>query len=281
MHVHTKEGSFDSKVPAAEYVRQYMKLGYDGYMIADHNSWRGCKAWDKVCDDPEFEGFTVIRGIEYDTKDCGHVLVILPEGVYPTVLRIRGMKCRRLIAMVHALGGVLGPAHPFGIDASSMMGFKKMQFRWLKYMDFVEVFNTCEQSISNQLAGDLAKKYELPGIGGTDCHVADYIGMAWTEIDYPIHCNSDMIKAIKSHAAVSAGGEEREETLKGKAKEHWTGQTAYRIYNRGLGKLMSPRRGLHHYRLSKRTRFKLRRGRRLLPKKNRITSKKDNERIDS
>lgn len=282
MHVHTKEGSIDSKVPAEEYARQYMKMGYDGYMIADHNSWRGCKAWDKVCKNPEYEGFTVIRGMEYDTKDCGHVLVILPDGVYPNVLRTRGMKCRRLIAIVHALGGVLGPAHPFGIPASSMMGFKKMQLQWLHHMDFVETFNTCEQPLSNRLGAELANAYQLPGIGGSDCHVTDYIGMAWTEIDYPVHCNKDLIDAIRARAPISAGGEEREDTPKSRAKEHWTGQTAYRIYNRGLGKLLSPRRSYHHLRLGKRTRHKITRGARLLPKKNRrFLPKNDEQRIES
>ncbi len=251
LHCHTKEGSLDSKVPVEEYARRFMELGYDGFMIADHNSYKGCKAWDQVANDPAYEGLTVIRGMEYDTKDAGHILVILPDGVYLPILKTRGMKCSRLILLVHILGGVLGPAHPYGVSTSSMMGFKKMNPRLLKHMDFVEVFNTCELPESNRLASHLALRYRLPGIGGSDSHVTDYIGMAWTEIDHPILCNNDMIHALKFHDTVSAGGRERKMTLKGKYKEHWIGRNAYRIYNRGLGKLLSPRRGFHHLRLKK------------------------------
>ena len=251
LHCHTKEGSFDSRVPVEEYARRFKQLGYDGFMIADHNSWRGCKAWDAVCDDPAYRNFTVIRGIEYDTKDAGHILVILPDGFYPSILRLRGMKLRRLTQMVHVFGGVLGPAHPYGIATSSMIRFKKMKPYLLKHMDFVEVFNTCESPESNRLAEGLARRYRLPGIAGSDSHVTDYIGMACTEIHHRVHCNNDLIQAIKLHATIEAGGRHRTMTRKAKYKEHWIGQTAYRIYNRGLGKLKSPRRSFKHYRLAK------------------------------
>ena len=62
---------------------------------------------DAIKNDPKYRNFTVIRGIEYDTKDAGHILVILPDGIYPRVLRIRGLKCSTLIKLVHSLGGIL------------------------------------------------------------------------------------------------------------------------------------------------------------------------------
>ena len=107
LHCHTKEGSIDSKVSVAEFADRFMELGYDGFMISDHNSYKGCKAWDAIKNDPKYRNFTVIRGIEYDTKDAGHILVILPDGIYPRVLRIRGLKCSTLIKLVHSLGGIL------------------------------------------------------------------------------------------------------------------------------------------------------------------------------
>jgi len=45
LHCHTKEGSIDSKVSVAEFADRFMELGYDGFMISDHNSYKGCKAW--------------------------------------------------------------------------------------------------------------------------------------------------------------------------------------------------------------------------------------------
>ena len=55
LHCHTKEGSFDSKVSIFKYIGEYRKLGYDGFMICDHNSYKGCIAWDKLRSLPELE----------------------------------------------------------------------------------------------------------------------------------------------------------------------------------------------------------------------------------
>lgn len=170
LHCHTKEGSIDSKVSVAEFADRFMELGYDGFMISDHNSYKGCKAWDAIKNDPKYRNFTVIRGIEYDTKDAGHILVILPDGIYPRVLRIRGLKCSTLIKLVHSLGGILGPAHPFGVATSSAMGFKKMKMSYIKHFDFIETFNTCEFVNSNHLAKDLADRFDMPSFAGSDAH---------------------------------------------------------------------------------------------------------------
>jgi len=248
LHCHTKEGSLDSKVPITEYIRKYRALGYDGFLIADHNSYRGCRKWLSMKDNPDLAGMTVLCGIEYDTKDAGHVLVILPDGVLPKLLRIRGMRCQKLIRVVHELGGIVGLAHPFGVASSSAFGFKLMNWKLVKYMDFIEVFNTCESKDSNYLASELAAKFNLPGTAGTDAHSAKYLGMACTEIDADIRCNNDFIAAIKNGAAITAGGTERKDTRKSRAKDHWVGVLGYKIYNRGLAKVNMPRRKITHRR---------------------------------
>lgn len=254
LHCHTKEGSLDSKVPVAEFANKFRMLGFDGFMISDHNSYRGCHEWDRLCKDPDYkrltDSITVIRGIEYDTKDAGHILVIMPDKVYLKILRFRGMRCRHLIRMVHALGGILGPAHPFGVATSSAMGFKQMEMSLLRHFDFIEAFNTCEFPLSNKLAAELAENYRKPTFAGSDAHVAEYIGMACTEIDAEIKCNNDLIRAVKDGAAFRALGEERSVTKKAKRKEHWIGRAGFAIYNRGIGKLIFPYRSYHHRKLS-------------------------------
>ena len=251
LHCHTKEGSLDSKIPVEMFARRFKILGYDGFMIADHNTYRGCKAWDRIEDKSEFEGITVIRGLEYDTKDAGHILVVMPDGMYLPILKSRGMKCARLIYIVHIFGGVCGPAHPYGAAASSMMSLGKCDPKILRNMDFVETFNTCESHLSNEMAVRLAEKYRLPGVGGSDAHSPRYIGMAATNIHHHITCNNDFIDAIKYHATTEVEGTERAVTRKMKYKENWIGVTAYKIFNRGLAKITIPRRGIHHARTSR------------------------------
>lgn len=242
MHCHTKEGSLDSRVSVREFVHKFMALGFDGFMISDHNSYKGCKAWDAIKDDPRYRNFCVIRGIEYDTKDAGHILVIMPDGLYLRILSIRGMRCSKLIKIVHFFGGILGPAHPFGVASSSLMGFKNMNMRLMRKFDFIETFNTCESPESNRRAAILAEDCGVPTFAGSDSHVSEYIGMACTEIDADIRCNNDLIAAVKSGTKITAGGTERGESKKAKKKEHWIGILSFKLYNRGIAKLISPYR---------------------------------------
>ncbi len=242
LHCHTKEGSIDSKVSVQEFADRFMELGYDGFMISDHNSYKGCKAWDAIKEDPRYEGFTVLRGIEYDTKDAGHVLIIMPDDMYLRIFKVRGLKCNRLIKIVHSLGGILGPAHPFGVATSSAMGFKNMKLSYIKHFDFIETFNTCEFADSNKLAKELAGRFDMPQFAGSDAHVPEYIGMACTEIDAQIRCNNDLISAVKHGVNIEASGTEREITKKARRKEHWVGRIGYQIYNRGIGKMVYPYR---------------------------------------
>ena len=250
LHCHTKEGSIDSKVSVAEYADKFMELGFDGFMISDHNSYKGCKEWDRIKNNAKYKDFTVIRGIEYDTKDAGHVLVIMPDDMYLTILRIRGLRCSTLIKIVHSLGGILGLAHPFGVASSSAMGFKNMKMELVKEFDFIETFNTCEFADSNNLAKELAYKFNLPCFAGSDSHVNEYIGMACTEIEGDIRSNNDLICAVKYGATIKAGGVERAVTKKAKRKEHWIGRLGFKIYNRGIGKLVYPYRSYHHHKLN-------------------------------
>ncbi len=77
----------------------------------------------------------------------------------------------------------------------------------------------CETPVSNKLALELAEKYDLPGISGSDSHVVDYIGSAYTEFsEFDITCNNDLIAAIKGGHITAAIGVEREETKKAKFK---------------------------------------------------------------
>ena len=80
LHCHTQEGSLDGKLPIAEYIRLLQEKGYDGMLVTDHNSYKGYRAYrDKLKE--KLHNFVVLKGIEYDTIDAGHILVIMPEQV--------------------------------------------------------------------------------------------------------------------------------------------------------------------------------------------------------
>ena len=114
MHCHVKEGSIDSKVSLEDYITLLKKKGFQGMVITDHDTYNGYRYWKKNLKGKKHTDFVVLKGIEYDTRDAGHILVIMPEGVKMRLLEMRGMPLALLIDLVHRNGGVLGPAHPCG-----------------------------------------------------------------------------------------------------------------------------------------------------------------------
>ena len=97
MHCHIKGGSIDSRVTLERYIELLQAHEFDGMMITDHDSYRACRYWDKIRHRPEYQDFVVIKGVEYDTRDAGHFLVIMPDGILLPVLTIRGMPLKKLI----------------------------------------------------------------------------------------------------------------------------------------------------------------------------------------
>ena len=83
-------------------------------LLTDHNSYNAYRCYKKIKDEPVFKNFTVLKGIEYDTIDAGHILIIMPEYIKLPILELRGLPVAALIKIVHFFGGILGPAHPCG-----------------------------------------------------------------------------------------------------------------------------------------------------------------------
>lgn len=113
MHCHTKEGSIDGRVSVEDYIRILKEKGYQGMLVTDHNSYNGYRFWKKELKDQE-KDFVVLKGIEYDTINAGHMLVIMPEGVKPRILEVRGMPVSLLLTVVHAYGGIVDRPIPTG-----------------------------------------------------------------------------------------------------------------------------------------------------------------------
>ncbi|MCD2491798.1 PHP domain-containing protein [Lacrimispora sp. NSJ-141] len=235
-HCHTKNGSLDARVDVWEYAKLLKEKGFGGMMVTDHNSYNGYRAWLEYKERyGELEDFTVLRGIEYDTLDAGHILVVMPDDVDLKILEVRGLPIHMLVKVVHRYGGILGPAHPYGAKFLSAMCSKRLDrdIRLIHDFDFVEAFNTCELPGSNEKARALAEKYGKVCFGGSDSHRTDYIGMAYTEIDSPVNCCDDLIRLVKAHEIAGCGGTERAPKEQAPITKMALG-AVWKVYNRGL-----------------------------------------------
>ncbi|MDD3367316.1 MAG: PHP-associated domain-containing protein [Lachnospiraceae bacterium] len=218
LHCHTKEGSLDGKLPLAENVRLLKERGYQGMVLTDHNSYQAYRYYKKHKEEAIYRDFVVLKGIEYDSFDCGHFLIILPTGVKIPIIELRGLPISLLIEIVHHYGGIIGPAHPCGERYLSItntrLGKKKTEL--LSKFDFFETFNACESDESNDKAMALAKMFDKPGTGGSDSHREDCAGLGYTEFNAEINNESDLINAIRLGQGITASGESYHKTLKQK-----------------------------------------------------------------
>ena len=175
MHCHVKEGSIDSRVGIEEYIEILKKKGFQGMVITDHDTYNGYRYWKENIKGKKHTDFVVLKGIEYDTRDAGHILVIMPEGVKIRLLEMRGMPLALLIDLVHRF-------------------------------DFVEGFNSCETTESNAGAMKLAKKYGKLTTGGSDSHKSECVGRGYTILPEPVSCETELISLIHKKTPLKTGG---------------------------------------------------------------------------
>lgn len=242
MHCHVSEGSVDSKVGIEEYIEILESKGFNGMLVTDHNTYNGYRYWKENIKGKRHKDFAVFKGIEYDTQDAGHMIIIMPEGVKMQLLEVRGMPVQILIDFVHRHGGVIGPAHPCGEKYMSYTNAKSFYKspEVIKRFDFIEVYNACEPTISNDGAEKLAVKYRKTGIGGSDAHRPNCVGLGFTEFEELIETEIDLINAIRNQSPIRCDGQIYDKTTKdrlGKAKNimaysFWVYNTSGTLYKK-------------------------------------------------
>ena len=199
LHTHTGWGSGDSHLDPSDLVEQARRWGMDGIALTDHNF-----AWDadKVEMLRRRHGFPVVGGIEVDT-DAGHVLVF---GLPGPRRWLRLPDAEQLRAEVDEAGGVMVLAHPFqaliGTFLAPQAGDEEWQglierCRW-DLMDAIEVHNGRMGLRQRNLAGELARRLDLPTTGGSDAHRLVEVARSFTVFDDAIRDERDVVAAIKA-----------------------------------------------------------------------------------
>lgn len=245
MHCHVKEGSIDSKVSLDEYITILKQHGFQGMLITDHNTYKGYRYWKENMRGKKHTDFVVLKGIEYDTRDAGHIIVIMPEGVKMRLLEVKGLPVSVLIDFVHKNGGILGPAHPCGEKYLSYTNTKRFfkSPELIKRFDFFEGFNACESEVSNEAAMKLVTRYQKPAVAGSDSHKPECVGRAYTILPEYVTCETELITLIRKKVPIEVGGTLYAKTTKeklGKASKILT--YSFWIYNKGGNLLKAHKR---------------------------------------
>lgn len=248
MHCHTAEGSTDSDVSIFEYAVRLKRKGFSGMLVTDHNSYDGYLAYQ--AEQNKLKNFVVLRGIEYDTFDYGHMLVIMPPDTPQQVYRLltmRGMSLEKLLRLVHRYGGIIGPAHPGGEPflsfARTKYWRKQAQKRYAQQFDFVEGYNACEDNKSNDIALRFSNRFALPMTGGSDAHRCDGVGLGYAILPKDLKDEDMLIAYYRQMHFPTVGGSRYGRTIKDKLKI-WNLYlvVGFFFYNKVLAFLTMPKR---------------------------------------
>ena len=200
LHNHTGWGSGDSHVEPPDLIEQARRWGLDGIAITEHE-----QVWDpeKVAMLRRRHEFAVLAGVEVQTAS-GHILVFGLSGPRrfsqtPTL--------RELRAIADAEGALIAVAHPF--DAAYGVGYQPegeggadweelIESRDWQLLDAVESCNGRLGPQQRALAEELARRLDVPTIGGSDTHRVMEVARCFTVFDDEIHDEQELIAAIRS-----------------------------------------------------------------------------------
>ena len=196
LHVHTIL-SGDAKPIAADYAEKALELQekfrIDGFVITEHRYWSEERNAE-LADLSGKTGLVILQGVELET-DFGHILVygVTPEFAEKVDItaRTQGLKA---VETALQMGCIPIPAHP----ARPMLGCG-IALKSLHGIRAIEHLNGGSSAIENYQAGIWTKELGLAGIGGSDAHYVNELGLCMTEFEG--NCDSD-----KELSALLSGG---------------------------------------------------------------------------
>lgn len=166
LHMHTSYSS-DCATTPRELLAACEESGLKAIAITDHNTIAGALEVASLAP----EDLHVIVGEEIKTRE-GEII-----GLYLTSEIPRELSAEETIAEIRKQGGLVYVPHPF--DPLHLTPPYELLARNAADIDIIEVYNPRITFTSfNEKAKRLARKYDIPGGAGSDCHVIQGVGTA-------------------------------------------------------------------------------------------------------
>lgn len=185
LHVHTIR-SYDGHTRVEDLPSLIRDKGLDGLAITEHDNF----------DPPSFADVLILPGIEVTSRN-GHVIGLgVRERIPPR------LSADETIREIHRQDGVAVIPHPFD-PVCECVKIARLTVK----PDAVEVINADALSfhISNWLAKRDAKKFNLPQVGGSDSHIPQSIGDAYTLVQCEGRDADSLIQAIRAGRVRASG----------------------------------------------------------------------------
>lgn len=170
-HVHTCYSS-DCSTSLREVIAYSRKRGLDGVAITDHDTIEGAL---KLLENND-KKIIIIPGIEVSTN-AGHILGINIKRSIPP-----GLSVEETVRMIHEAGGIAIAAHPSAIYKSGIGMKEEITSQGI---DAIESINSSVFPfyLMNYLSRRLASRTRLPQTGGSDSHLPETVGLAYTVVN--------------------------------------------------------------------------------------------------
>lgn len=199
LHTHTAVSSGCSIMRPEGLIEAARQSDLDAVCVTDHFSIEGANVAQGLGQERDFP---VFRAVEARTN-WGDMLVF---GHYEDIPE--GIALEDLCRSVHQAGGLVFVAHPFHTRGgpSLTLSFRDrgldLETDWdqvgvLGEVDGVETLNGNVDAEHNARAQALARRLDVPGIGGSDAHAVHMVGSAATRFSRPIRTDAELVAALK------------------------------------------------------------------------------------
>jgi predicted metal-dependent phosphoesterase TrpH len=193
LHMHTTRHSPDSQMDPFVLVRRARQVGLDGIVITEHDWLWPEEELDELR--AAAPGLVVLAGIEVSSRD-GHILVY---GVHDPFALPKGIGVTELCREVHAQGGAAVAAHPFRWGQP----FHEILREERPELDGLELMTNNMDADCRQRAAEIRERYGLTGLGSSDAHHEDVLGVCYTEFTAVIRTGRDLAEAIRGRKATA------------------------------------------------------------------------------
>lgn len=183
LHVHTRHSS-DSLISVDDAIRRCNAIGLDGFAVTDHDSVAGLpEATEKK------SNLIVIPGVEVTARGA-HILALdVSEPI------TAGLPVAETVDRIHDQGAVAVIAHPYSVFKTWVNGREMEEAKF----NAVEVANANQFPYGWMLKRNvaLAERLGLPQTGGSDAHISDTVGRAYTVVEANSRDVDDVVRSIR------------------------------------------------------------------------------------
>lgn len=207
-HVHTREVSSCSTLPAKDISKLYKDAGYDGIVVTDHyykgffdrlagESWytqieQYLKGYKEVRKNGESIGLNVLLGLElrFNEKIDDYLVYGVDENLLISNPELYNMTLAefRLFSRLHGL--LVYQAHPFRVNMTPADP---------ELIDGIEVYNgNINHNSHNDSSKEYARKHNLRPISGADAHRAVEVGRGGVYLPVMPKDSKEFVSALLS-----------------------------------------------------------------------------------